>query len=75
MSIGTSLGNAITGYRDRDNGRCASGLADVVAEVNELRDAKDALLRAVSLAIHELNYHHPERALQVLKDARTTALQ
>jgi hypothetical protein len=70
MSIGTALGNAIAGYRDRDNKRCAAGLADVVSETSGLREDRDALLRAVSLAIHELNYHHPERALEVLKSAR-----
>jgi hypothetical protein len=75
MSIGTALGNAIAGYRDRDTNRCAAGLTDAVARTAELQEGRDALLRAVSLAIHELNYHHPERALEVLKTARAASLK
>jgi hypothetical protein len=48
-TIGEALGNAIAGYRDKDNDRCAVGLVAVVAALRELEDSNERLRRAKDL--------------------------
>lgn len=40
-------------------------IEQIIGEIQENR--VKPLQQAIVLAIHELNYHHPERALEVLK--------
>ena len=49
MSIGLALGNAIAGYRDRDNARCAAGLVEAVQAVRDLEDANERLRQTKDL--------------------------